>query len=107
MLFEIHPLTPEKTTAYASMTFPTREPLLQRAGADRRLVALGATFRDRPIGLALAALAIGSVGFIRTLYVTPAGRGLGFGTALLRRTERALTRRDRRSPHLPGGIGDD
>ncbi len=93
MLFDIHPLTSNEAAAYVPMTFPTREPLLHACDVDPHVIALGATFRGQPVGLALAEIANEGPGIVRTIYVAPDCRSFGVGLTLLARAEEALARR--------------
>jgi GNAT superfamily N-acetyltransferase len=93
-------LQPSQTTAYGSLTFPAYRHLLQprppAAGGGVGSLALGASLFGRPQGLALAGLPPPGAGEdprLLSLYVQPAARRQGVGTALLEHLQGALGER--------------
>ncbi len=98
-MLAFHLLNETSAVPYRAMTFPVYQPVLAAAGQDPTVIALGAAFRGRPVGLALAQVpATGGPTPVRSLYVAPAWRGLGIGGGLLSRMEEEL--RDRGLPRV-------
>jgi len=87
---------------YEFMTFPAFTAQLGAAGADPRVVAVGASLLGRPVGLALSGLLpSGNSALLHSIFVLPEHRRSGVGTALLAASERALA--DRGCRYVSGG----
>lgn len=91
-MFDLHLLTPDQTLAYARFTAQRYRPWLTSGHDD--VVAVGATWRGRPVGLALGTHTPGTAqATVRTVSVLPTYRRRGIGTALLQRLEATLSTR--------------
>lgn len=90
-------LSPEEWPAFAHLTFPHYARLLCGRPADSSIVAVGATHRSTPVGLALARRgAPDKRAEILSLFVDASCRGRGLGTRLLTEIEQRL--RESRCP---------
>ncbi len=87
-MYSINRLNVFNAFRYRSLTFPSYQPLLQIMNGS--IVAMGAAIDDEPIGLALAEIQPDQVAKILSIYVKPAYRQKGVGTALLTELERTL-----------------
>ena len=84
-------LSGRSAEAFEHLTFRGLAPLLRRAGADGRVLALGAVGDGGPIGLALAEISEdGAAAELRSLAVRSEHRRRGVATRLLAAVERAL-----------------
>ncbi|MFM2303090.1 MAG: hypothetical protein RLZZ135_496 [Cyanobacteriota bacterium] len=81
-----------EASAYQSFTFPLFRPHLQVLKLESSIVAIAATDGHQPIGLALAKIQAdgSSSAEILSIFVAPAYRRQGIGTALLRQLESEL-----------------
>ncbi|MNR92020.1 Acetyltransferase (GNAT) family protein [compost metagenome] len=84
-------LTPDTAHAFEHLTFASFRPLLSEA-SNGQVVALGATRRERPVGLALALKDPSTDSAeLLSLFVAQGERRQGVGRALLARLEAELT----------------
>lgn len=88
-MIQLDYLKSETAPAFSTMTFPLVQPML-RPIADG-ILALGAYHDDRPIGLAVAKVETRpGESEVLSLFVDPAYRRMGVGTALLHHLEQGL-----------------
>lgn len=81
----------EALSAYAALTYPYYGARLKDEDAPRIFIAMGATWREKPVGLALAVRdAILPEAQLLSLYVAPPLRRQHIGTALLSALEQEL-----------------
>jgi len=79
--------------AYERLTFPILRCLLQSVSEEESIVAITASEQDLPIGLALAVLLDDETADLLSIFVEPAYRCTGVGTALLMRLTDELSDR--------------
>lgn len=78
-------------TSYQGLTFPFFESQLRNLETQNSLIAIGASVKEKPIGLVLAEIQDDRQGAkVLSIFVKPAYRRLGVGTALLKELENQL-----------------
>lgn len=88
-LLNVHTVVP-----YSGLTFPHFRSRLESLSLEGSMMAVGASVNGQPVGLALADVHTDdSAGEVCSLFVTPAYRGCGIGTALLDQIEMGLQKR--------------
>jgi arsenite methyltransferase len=87
-MLAIHPLDAGSVQPFTLMVRPGLRRDLLKVGADPNLLALGASFWGQPAGVALVHTG-DEAAHLLDLYVLPAYRGAGIGTALLAGVEEA------------------
>ncbi|MBW4511290.1 MAG: GNAT family N-acetyltransferase [Scytonematopsis contorta HA4267-MV1] len=87
----------EKSTIakYENFTFPSFRYVLENTGTEKSLVAIAASDKEQPAGLALAKINEDDISKaeVLSIFVEPQNRCLGIGTALLERLEKELIAR--------------
>ncbi|NEO89339.1 MAG: GNAT family N-acetyltransferase [Moorea sp. SIO3G5] len=79
---------------YQSLTFPLFRSKLRTVESEESIVAIGAFYLNKPVGLVLAEISKNCYSAeVLSLFVKPNYRGQGIGTALLTRIEKVLSLR--------------
>ncbi|MBD2445597.1 GNAT family N-acetyltransferase [Nostoc sp. FACHB-152] len=92
-MYQLNLLNNSTANEYEWMTFPSYQYLLHKLDTDDRIVAIGATKNQQPIGLVLAQIVQDRIAIIFSIFVAMENRGKGVGTALLSRVETELQSR--------------
>ena len=90
----LHEINPFTAPSYASMTARGHRALLVAPAANEMPVAVGASVRDLPVGLALARVEAPRRAELVSVYVVPDHRGRGIGRRLVEALEQSLATRD-------------
>ena len=100
-MYSLQILDSSKAPAYERMTFPIFRPLLRVVEPQGSIVAVGAAYLGKPVGLALAEIDLdaGSAEVL-SLFVKAERRNGGIGTALITRLEQVLCQRGCRKAHI-------
>jgi len=91
-MYSLKQLSTEELLDYASLALPSVRAMLHQGEIGPKLIGIGATLFDVPIGLAISSLGDvdRSAAAIHSIVVAPEQMQVGVGTALLNWTERAL-----------------
>jgi hypothetical protein len=89
-MYSLKRLSSKELLDFAPLALPSVRAMLGKGGLGPKLIAVGATLFDTPIGLAVSTLDEAGAAAIHSVVVTPQQMRIGVGTALLSWTEREL-----------------
>ena len=93
-MYTINVLNDSTAVKYEKLTFPAFRYVLRSIDSQKSVIALAASYLEQPVGLALAEISEDdSSAEVRSIFVEPAQRCAGIGTALLTRLEEELSQR--------------
>lgn len=94
-MYTINVLNDSTAVKYEKLTFPAFRYVLRSIDSQKSIIALAASYLEQPVGLALAEIweDDSSSAKVRSIFVEPAQRCAGIGTALLTRLEEELSQR--------------
>jgi GNAT superfamily N-acetyltransferase len=93
-MYTINVLNDSTAVKYEKLTFPAFRDVLRSIDSQKSVIAIAASYLEQPIGLALGEIWDDDSGAeVRSIFVEPAQRCAGIGTALLTRLEEELSQR--------------
>ena len=93
-MYTLNVLNDSTAVKYEKLTFPAFRYLLRSIDSQKSFIAIAASYLEQPVGLALAEISEDdSFAEVRSIFVEPAQRCAGIGTALLTRLEEELSQR--------------
>ena len=93
-MYTLNVLNDSTKVKYEKLTFPAFRYVLRSIDSQKSVIALAASYLEQPVGLALAEISEDdSSAEVRSIFVEPAQRCAGIGTALLTRIEEELSQR--------------
>ncbi|MEG4631947.1 GNAT family N-acetyltransferase [Microcoleus sp. AR_TQ3_B6] len=93
-MYTLNVLNDSTAVKYEKFTFPAFRYVLRSIDSQKSVIALAASYLEQPVGLALAGIREDdSFAEVLSIFVEPAQRCAGIGTALLTRLEEELSQR--------------